>query len=213
MLTSTDGLTVKGHAFQAPLSTMEGHMAKSAKLTVVIFLVVLSAGCASMEMENYKAVGFETPFQVMPYEKYAPYYGMRLSSDEWLAFCRRFPDMLVGGTCSSAPIYNPNLNIYAYYWTMQQRKEKWDAATLERLSAKDFRPGDSIYHINWALGPPQRIIEGHSVEVLLYDVIMEQSLLKARKECSRCSWHDPGRDKDDEDRDIIKKLGLERSEH
>lgn len=193
---------------------MKGHMAKSAKFTVAIFLVAFSAGCASMD--QYKAVGFDSPLQLFQYAEYTQYYGMRLNADDWRTFCERFPDLLAGGNCTTAPLINPDLNILAYHWTMQQRKDKWDAATLERLAAKDIRPGDSIYHINWAWGPPQRIIWDHNAEVILYDdtaYIMGQSLVKERKECPRCSWHDPGRDKDDEDRDIIKKLGLERSEH
>lgn len=183
---------------------------------IIITFILLFSGCIN-HPRNYKPAGYESWKEATPYVSNYKYYALKLSDAEWKAFYKEFPEYWKDiENARHIPLsgsieYHPTYVAYAFRWTRIQRQQGWDQETRDRLQRKELVPGDSIFMIDAAHGPIDRLIWDNDFEILLYEPNLAISiendayassttLIKESVEYSRESR-------------IIKELGLKRPKY
>lgn len=182
--------------------------------------VLLCVACAPLK-ENYSQVGFNSMAEYYSYYPNHAYYGSRLSGEDWAAFRRQFPEFwntkeslsLLFATPMDYPEW---YSTYAFKWTSLQREKTWDAATVARLSNGQIQPGDDIFQVIKAMGPPNRVVWTNQYEILLYNndtaIVMNDSHYRETLPCKNCAeWPDQSSGRGLSDREIAEKLELQRA--
>ncbi len=148
----------------------------------LLFLI----GCAGTEY-YYKPVGFKSASEVNQYNgvPIAAYLDNQLTPQNWFDFYKQFPEV------KKYEVNQKNYNIaYAFRWNTLQKKKKWDPETLSRLDQKKIQPGDDVYKLFYAMGPPKRFVWDNTHEILLYQpdqaMVMDKGILKKIQSCPGC---------------------------
>ena len=162
-------------------------------LLLLLALCIL-VGCVSTR-EHYGPAGFASFDQARPYVQEYQYFALKLSPEEWREFYARFPDywkdMQTGKALGSSIEQHPAYTAYAFRWTTLRKADAWPPEVRRRLNEKVLAPGDDIFRITYALGPPARIVWNNRAEILVYSsnqaLILSLGTYKTSASCAGCS--------------------------
>ncbi|MDH4100921.1 MAG: hypothetical protein OEV28_10155, partial [Nitrospirota bacterium] len=121
-------------------------------------------------------------------------------------------NLLFGGFADYPEWYST----YAFKWTSLQRESAWDVATTARLVNGKIQPGDDIFQVIKALGPPNRVVWTNQYEILLYyndtAVVMNSSHYRETLPCKNCAdWPEQSTRGGFSDNEIAEKLALKKA--
>lgn len=170
--------------------------------TLVALIPLALCGCVA-KPRNLEPAGFASRAEAQPYVDNYLYYARQLTTAEWDSFYQRFPEYWkdiqlaknLGGTMEFHPWYSA----YAFRWTTLNRKRDWPESTLKRLDQKDVQPGDDVFQIVYALGPPKRTIWNNDYEALAFSdemtMVLSNHRLTRTSSCKGCTKKLPATDR------------------
>ena len=161
-------------------------------VAVAVTLAML-AGCVNTH-ENLSSAGFKSSDEARLFVPDYLFYAQQLTPDEWRAFYVRFPeyftDMQQAKTLGMSMEYHPWYTAFAFRWTSSQRKAAWPPETVARLQRGEVKPGDDVFMIVEAFGPPQRIVTSNWGSVMAYATnrayVIRDGRLAAAADCIAC---------------------------
>lgn len=179
------------------------------------FLVLIVSGCVNTP-RHYIAAGFQSSQEAQEYVGNYIYYSSKITPDEWRAFYQRFPeyykDIQTAKALGSTMEFHPWYTAYAFKWTTDNRKRGWAHQDISRLNRGDIKPGDNIFKVVYAKGPPKRFVWNNDFEIALYEpdvaLIFDAGSFSRQATCDNC-WNN---DLDGDPMDIFAKKGMEDAE-
>lgn len=195
------------------------------KLTYLFLASLLVSGCVNTP-RHYRAAGFDSSQEAQEYIANYIYYSGKIEPQEWKDFYQRFPeywrDIQNAKVLGSTMEFHPWYTAYAFKWTTNNRKASWSPQEIARLDAGTIEPGDDIFKVVYAKGPPRRVIWDNDFEITLYEpdvalIFKEGTFFRQGRSCDNCWNSDMEGDRMDifsakgmEPNDVIRKLGLKR---